>query len=145
MALKASTGLRNAMLEGDPFAFAIASPLIIIYSGTPPATADAAITGSVLSTISADATGDPLTWGVAANGTLPKDPSQVWRGVNTGSGTATHWRMVASDDTGLLSTIERRLQGLCGVAGSDLNMSSINLTSGASQTIDACNVSLPTF
>jgi hypothetical protein len=26
-----------------------------------------------------------------------------------------------------------------------LNMSSVNLTSGATQTIDACNITLPTF
>lgn len=145
MTLKASTGLRNAMLMEGGLKEALVNPVLVIYSGTVPASADAAITGSPLCTVSDNSTGDPLLFGTAAAGTLPKDPAQVWSGLNTGSGTASHFRIVTGTDTGALSTTEVRIQGLCGTAGSDLNMTSVALSAGAPQVIDACNITLPTF
>ncbi|MDQ8046905.1 MAG: hypothetical protein REI11_20035 [Patulibacter sp.] len=147
MTLKASTGLRNSMLSGGSLRSSLGSPLLLIYSGTPPATADAAITGTLLCTISDNSSGDPLNFDDASGGTLPKMAAQVWSGINVASGTATHFRIIDSEfpDDGTASTVQPRLQGLCGTAGADLNMSSVNLTSGAPQTIDAANITLPTF
>jgi hypothetical protein len=145
MALKASTGLRNAMLSAGSLIESIPNPVLIIYGGAEPATADAAATGTPLSTISNNATGAPLAFGAAAGGTLPKDPAQVWSGINTTSGVATHFRIVSGDDDGKASTTQPRLQGKCGTAGVDLNMSSVNLTANAPQSVDAANITLPTF
>jgi hypothetical protein len=65
--------------------------------------------------------------------------------VNAASGTAGYFRFVAVGDTGVLSTTQARLQGTIATAGADLNLSSVNLTSGADQTIDAANFTLPTY
>ena len=83
---------------------------------------------------------------VAAVGdTLSKAPGEVWSGVNTATGTATFYRHVAAGDDGTLSTSAPRLQGEVGTAGKELNLSSINLTSGATQTIDYYSVTQPTL
>ena len=143
MTLKVSTASRNSLVAA--IIAAIPDRVLLILSGAPPATADAAQTGTVLSIISENSTGAPLDFGTAAGGTLPKDPAQVWSGLNGNTGTATHFRIVSGTDTGAASTTEPRLQGTCGTAGADLNLSSVNLVAGAVQTIDAANITLPTF
>lgn len=147
MTLKVSTGLRDAMLGAQGLVAALGSPVLMIYGGTPPATADAAATGTLLCVISDNSAGDPLEFDAPAGGTLPKAAAQVWSGMNVASGTATHFRIVdsAAPDDGTASATQKRLQGTCGTAGADLNMSSVNLTAGAPQTIDASNITLPTF
>jgi hypothetical protein len=145
MALQASTGLRTAMLGSSGLSEQLNLGFINIYSGAPPATADAAVTGTLLCTISNNATATGLTFDAAAAGTLPKKASEVWKGVNAASGTAGYFRFVAVGDTGVLSTTQARLQGTIATAGADLNLSSVNLTSGADQTIDAANFTLPTY
>lgn len=147
MTLKVSTGLRNAMLSTGSLVAGLGSPLIMVYGGTVPATADADVTGTLLCIISLNSTGDPLGFDPATGGTLPKAAAEVWSGTNVASGTATHFRIVDSafPDDGTASTTQMRLQGTCGTAGADLNMSSVNLTAGATQTIDASNITLPTF
>lgn len=145
MALKASTGLRTAMLGTGSLVASIPNPVLIIYGGPEAATADAAATGTPLCTISANSTGAPLQFGAAAAGSLPKDPAQVWSGINSASGTATHFRIVSGTDDGSASTTQPRLQGKCGTAGADINMSSVNLTLNAPQSMDAASITLPTF
>lgn len=147
MTLKVSTGLRNAMLGAQGLVAALGSPLILIYSGAAPASADAAVTGTLLCTISNNSAGTPLAFDAPAGGTVTKAAAQVWSGVNVASGTAAYFRVVnsATPDDGTASTTQIRLQGTCSTAGADLNMSSINLTAGATQTVDACNITLPTF
>lgn len=51
MALRLSTGLRNALAQGMGFAAAMNRGSILIYSGAQPATADAAVTGTLLGTV----------------------------------------------------------------------------------------------
>jgi hypothetical protein len=146
MAAKLSTGARNAILGGSTsFKEAFADGFIKIYSGTPPAAADDAIAGTLLCTISDNAGAGGLDLGAASGGTIPKDSGQVWKGVNAASGTATYFRWVVAGDDGTLSTTQVRLQGTVGTVGADLNLSSVNLTSGADQTIDSGNVTLPTY
>ena len=54
MALKASTGLRNLMLGQNDMRTALKDAVLNIYSGSAPATADAAATGTLLCTITGD-------------------------------------------------------------------------------------------
>lgn len=146
MAIKASTGLRNQLLTTQPLSGALSNGLIEIYSGTPPATADDAVTGTLLCTISVDSSGTGLAFDTAAvNGVLLKSPTQTWSGVNAASGTATYYRHVTQSDSGISSTTDVRIQGTIGVAGADMNMTSVNLVSGATQTVDYYSVGLPTF
>lgn len=146
MAFKTSTGLRKAMLDTDPLANILAGGLIKIYSGAVPADADAAVTGTLLCTISLNSTGTGINFDAAAVGSvLSKDPSEIWSGVNAATGAASYYRHVAAGDTGVLSTTQARIQGAIGVAGAEMNLSSTSLTSGATQTIDFYSVALPTL
>ena len=143
MALKSSTGLRNKLLDTGSLKTTLALGSIKIYSGTPPASADDAIGGgnTLLCTITVNSGATGLSMAAAAvNGVLSKLTTDVWSGVNAASGTASFYRHVAAGDTGASSTTEARLQGLVAVAGAELNLSSVNLTAGATQTIDYYSV-----
>jgi uncharacterized alpha-E superfamily protein len=146
MALQASTGLRNKLLDTNSLKTVMALGSIKIYSGAVPANADAAVTGTLLCTITLNSTATGLSMAAAATaGVLEKLSSETWSGVNAASGTATYYRHVAAGDTGALSTTEARLQGLVAVVGSEMNLSSTTLTSGATQTLDFYSVQLPTL
>lgn len=143
MALIVSTAMRNQLLDGGSLKDALASSLIFIYSGAPPANADSAVTGVLLTTISVNSTGTGVNLGDAVDGAIPKEPSEAWSGVNVATGTAGYFRWGTADDDGTLSTAFARLQGTCGLAGADLNMSSVNLVASATQTIDAATIAMP--
>lgn len=143
MTLKVSTGLRNQLLDGGSLKAALAGGLIKIYTGPVPASADDAVTGTLLTTVSLAGSGTGIDLGVAAGGTIPKDPSQSWSGINVATGTAVYFRHVAAGDDGTLTATSKRLQGTCGTAGADLNMSSVNLVANAPQVIDAANFTMP--
>lgn len=146
MANKVSTGLRDAMLASDSLKGMLDGGKIRIFGGTAPVTADDAETGTLLCEISVNSTGDGITMDTyAVSGVLMKNPAEVWSGVNTATSTATHYRHVAVGDTNGLSTTEARIQGTVGLSGADLNLSSVNLVSGATQTIDYYSIALPTL
>ena len=143
MPLKASTGARNVTVAA--IIAAIPDRVLVIYGGPEPDTAVAAVTCTPFCTVSGNATGAPLLFAAAASGSLPKDPSQIWSGINIASGTATHFRIVSGTDDGTASLTQPRLQGKCGTASADLVMSSVNLTLNAPQSVDAASITLPTF
>ena len=147
MSIKLSTGLRNGLLDTNDFKTALDGGFLYIYDGTPPADADAANSGNtLLCTISVDGLGvTGLGFDTAAaSGVLSKDPAETWQGTNAATGTATFFRWTESGGTPAgASTTEQRIQGTVGVAGADLNLSSVSLTISAVQTIDFFNVSLP--
>lgn len=146
MTLKASTGLRSKLLDTNPLKTIMAASFIKIYTGAEPATADAAVTGTLLCTISINSTGTGVNFDTAAvAGVLSKAPAEVWSGVNAAGGTAGYYRHVAAGDDGTLSTTQARLQGSVATAGGELNLSSTTLTNGATQTIDYYSVTLPTL
>ena len=148
MALKASTGLRNKLLDTGSLKSILAAGFIKIYAGTIPASADDAIPGgaTLLCTISINSTGTGINFDTAAvGGTLSKAPGEVWSGVNAAGGTATFYRHVEAADDGTASTTQARLQGTVGTAGAELNLSSVNLVNGATQTVDYYSVTQPTL
>lgn len=148
MALKASTGLRSKLLDTNPLKTIFAAGFIKMYAGTVPATADDAIPGgaTLVNTISINSTGTGINFDTAAvAGTLSKAPAEVWSGVNAATATVTFYRHVAVGDDGTLSTTQARLQGTIGTAGADMNLSSVNLTNGATQTVDYYSVTQPTL
>jgi len=121
--------------------------LIKVFSGTPPASADAAQTGTVLWTISANGAGTGLTW-TSASGEISKAGGAVWQGATT-AGTATYFRVIGSADTGALSTTEPRIQGSVGVsATSDMVLSSTTFVTDAAtnaRVLGAASFVLPTL
>lgn len=144
MTIQVSTALANAMLLSNPFKTTMAAGFIKIYSGSPPTNGDAAVTGTLLCTISISSGGTGINMDVtAAAGVLAKAPAETWSGVNAATGTAGYFRHVAAGDTGVLSTTQPRLQGLVGTVGSDLNLTSVSLVAAATQTVDFYTVALP--
>lgn len=143
MTMKISTGARNKLMDTGSMRSVFAAGFIKIYSGTPPADADAAVTGTLLVTISISSGGTGINFDTsAASGVLSKAPAETWSGV-CAAGTAGYFRHVAAGDTGVSSTTEARMQGGVATLGSDLNLSSVTLVGGATQTIDFYSVTLP--
>lgn len=154
MAISISTYLRNYLLDGGSLEAAFNDSCIVIYSGTVPASADAAVTGNILAVIT-EAASASLTFATAASGSMTKS-SNTWSGTITGSGTqtATHWRLVSrttpADGTGVTdwgmsadTTSYPRVQGTIGTSGADGNLSSTSLTNGGIQYIDYFSIGIP--
>jgi len=145
MAIQLSTGLRNAILASGSVKDTLDLGFIKIYGGTAPADANQAENSAqLLCTISVASGGTGITFDAAAsNGTLLKNSSEVWSGIVGLTGEATHYRHVAASDTGAVSSTEPRIQGTIGISGEDMNLSSVNLQNGATQTIDYYVVAMP--
>ena len=147
MTLKASTGLRNKLMDTAPLRTVLNLGFVKIYAGAAPATADDAIgAATLLCTLSNDSTGTGLTFEAAASaGNLVKKASEVWSGINVAGGVATFYRHVAVGDTAASSATEARVQGAVGLSGADMNMTSTTLSNGATQTLDFYLLNLPTL
>lgn len=144
MTAKISTGLRTHMVSAiaNAVGAAIASPVIKVYSGPEPTSADDAATGTLLFTVTGPSAA-ALAFEVAAGGTLSKSASQVWAGTGLASGTAGYFRLQEASDDGTLSTTAKRAQGACGTAGQQLNMTSTSVANGAPQTVDSGGITQP--
>lgn len=138
MAQKMSTGLCNKLLDTDCFREIFDLGFVKIYSGTVPATADAALGGAtLLCTVSINSTGTGLEFAATASGgVLAKDSGDTWSGTNAATGTASFYRLVAVGDDGTSSSTQARVQGTIGTGGSDMNVGSTTLTSGQPFTLN---------
>jgi hypothetical protein len=142
MTIRLSTGLRNALAGTTGFAAAMANGVIEIYSGSQPATADSAVTGTLLGTVTLNSgaftPGSPtngLTFAAAAGGAVSK--SGVWSFNGSANGTAGWFRFKGNAvDAGGISTTALRLDGSVAVSGSDLSLTNITVATGAPNTID---------
>jgi hypothetical protein len=121
--------LRNGVLE--------------IYSGSQPASADVAESGTKLLrvTISSGAfvagtATNGLNIAAATSGVSAKETAEVWSGVGLAAGTAGWFRYYANDYTTGASTSAVRFDGSCGVSSGDLQMSSLTVAVGATNTVD---------
>jgi len=99
-------------------------------------------TWSVTSAVVAAVRVNTLQFGNPAAGAIAKN-ADVWSGVGLVAGTAGYFRLVTSLDGGLLSTTDSRIQGTISTSGADLNMSSLNIALGATQTIDTFQLTHP--
>lgn len=146
MALKLSTGLRNAMLDSSNLRTTMNGGLIKVYDGTVPATADAALSGNtLLCTFSLNSTGAGINFDTAAvDDTLSKAPAEVWAGNPAATGTGTFYRHVAVGDDGTLSTTQARIQGELG-AGNEMLLATNVFTVGVNRALDAYSITFPTL
>lgn len=150
MAVRFSTGLRNAMLGATGFSGALETGVIYIYTGNQPATADAAATGTLLGIVtkdggawSAGTATNGLEFAAAANGAVDKEPAHVWKFTGLATGTAGWFRFVGNAaDAGGTSTTLPRLDGACGVGSGDLALSSLSIATGVPMTIDTFSLAL---
>jgi hypothetical protein len=150
MALRVSTGLRNAMLGTGSFKSIMQNGVIRVFSGVQPSSADDAEAATQLLEITvssgaftAGTATNGLNLGSAADGAISKSTSETWSGTATVTGTAGWFRYYANDLTTGASTTAARFDGSVATSGAQLNMSSTTITSGATTTIDSFRVALP--
>lgn len=145
MTLKLSTGLRTDTLSAGSVKSLLDGGFIDIYSGPVPNSADDSIGSAVLMCrISTDGAGTGLTLSpTSVSGVLVKDAEDVWIGTKLQTGTPTFYRHVAADDDGTASQTAPRIQGSVGLAGEQMNLSSINFITSETQTIDHYAFAIP--
>lgn len=94
-----------------------ASGFLRIYSGTPPATADTALSGN---TLLAELPLSTTAFGAAASGVLTAN-SITDEASAPATGTATFFRLVTSAGVAIV-------QGSVGTSGADLNLNTVSIT-----------------
>jgi hypothetical protein len=145
MALSISTGLRNGILDASALNALLETGEIRIFSGSAPADADAAQTGTLLVTINTSTgSGFDLKFQLtAAAGVLSKQ-TNTWDGVAVDTGVAGYFRYYADKtDPGTATTTEVRIQGAVATSGAELNMSNTSITAAATTTIDTFDITMP--
>lgn len=149
MSFKASTGFINSVLATGSVKDLLDTMIMKVYGGAEPTSADAESTGTanVLWTIK-DGT-DVLNWTLNTDVSPPvleKASTDTWSGA-TAAGTATYFRILATNDSEGSSTSDARLQGTVGAtlsADTDLYVSSTTFTTGT-KTLASFSVSIPLF
>lgn len=156
MALHFSTGLKNQMLsavkgEIADSTYSLKNGCLWIYSGSQPATADAAATGTALLKITVSS--GAFVHGTATNGldfdapvagVLNKAAAEVWSGAGLADGTAGWFRFVGNptDDLGVTTTLPR-IDGRVSTSGAEMTLSTLSIVTGATVTIDSFAMNLP--
>mgnify|MGYP003609399883 CR=1 FL=1 len=142
MTARFSTGLRNNLADSLGFAASFDAGVMEIYTGTQPASADAAVSGTLLGTVTLASgpfvPGSPtngLTFAAASGGSVSK--SGTWSFVGIAAGTAGWFRLKANAvDAGGISTTAVRMDGSIGASGANLNLSNLSIAVGAPVTCD---------
>lgn len=119
--------------------------LIDIYTGSQPAAADDASTGTKLVTVSVGGDGTGATFEASAtDGVLEKTAAETLSGTAVATGTAGWFRLRRKADTGTASSAtEQRIDGTCGTSGQQMNLGSLTITSGAPFVLSTLSVTLP--
>lgn len=147
--IRLSTRLRDNLAGALGFAATFANGVIEIYTGSQPATADSAVSGTLLGTVTLNSgaftPGSPtngLTFAAASGGSVSK--SGVWSFNGIATGTAGWFRFKGNAaDAGAASTTLPRMDGSIAVSGADMNLSNIAITIGAPSTIDSFTYAQP--
>jgi hypothetical protein len=143
-----STGLVNNLVGATGFAATFERGIMEIYSGTQPASADAAPTGVLLGVVTLNSGAftpgvvtNGLTFGAPVDGVVSK--TGVWSFNAIATGTAGWFRLKANAlDNNTLSTTLPRLDGSIAASGADLNFRT-DLAIGAPTTIDSFSWTQP--
>lgn len=149
MTVRLSTKVRDNLAGTTGFAATFANGVIDIYSGTQPASADAAITGTLLGRVTlnsgaftAGTATNGLTFAAASGGSVSK--SGVWGFNGVDNGTAGWFRLKGNAlDSNALSTVLPRVDGSIATSGADMNLSNIVIAIGAPNTIDSFSFQIP--
>lgn len=125
MAISIRTTLRNTRLDTITTDIGVSGTLRI-YDGTPPASANAALSGNVLlATLTCSAT----FAAAAASGVLTANA--ITSGTAAATGTASFFRLLRPDGTTVV------LQGTVGTSGQDLNLNSVSIVSGGTVSVSS--------
>jgi hypothetical protein len=146
-----STGLRQAMLNATGFKAGLANGCLFLYTGSQPASADAAVTGSLA--VKVTLASGAFVFGTATNGinfdapvagVINKAAAETWSGVGLINDTIGWFRFCANPaDVFGVSTTLLRMDGSVGVGGADLNLGTVAARIGAPLTIDTFQWTMP--
>ena len=154
MAVRLSTGLVNALAGGgvgdgslkDVFVNAV----IAVYTGTQPATADAAETGTLLGYITVGSgeftpgsATNGLNWDAAVAGICAKPAATEWSITPIADGTAGWCRLYDNSRTTGASSTAVRMDFSCGVGVGDLRWSSSAFEEDVKMTLDTLSLQQP--
>lgn len=150
MAEKFTTGFVNSLME--QFIQDFQNGVLVLYSGTQPASADDAETSEPLGVITNG--GGAFTAGSPANGlnfeptpvtgTASKAAGETWTGTALRDGTATWFRFYDNSYTTGASENAKRFDGRVSTgSGTELQLANVNMTKDGKVTINAFPVSLP--
>jgi hypothetical protein len=148
-----AAGTLVAVAQGGSLKDVMKDGVIYIYSGAQPTSADAAVQGTLLMTVTvssgawvAGAFGNGLEFeNDPTDGVIEKN-SEVWSSVAVATGTAGWFRFCGNaTDAGLASTVLPRIDGNLGTSGADLVMPSTAITLGRTYTIDDFAITLPSY
>jgi hypothetical protein len=128
VAVSMATALLTAMDAGT-------AAVIEIYSGTAPADADAAITGTLLASLTCSATSGT----VAASGNFGRITLNAITSDSSAdaTGTATHFRIKTQTGGTVI------LQGLVGTSVSDMNLNTVAITAGSTVSLSSGTIDVP--
>jgi len=145
MAIRLSTGFRQALLGTQGLKEILDGGVIDIYSGSQPSSADYTETGTKLLRISSTCgTGisDGLRFGTSAAGVLPLT-TPAWEGTVIADGVAGWFRFYGTGGTSGSSSSQIRLDGAVGISGSDMDISHTNLVTATKLSILTFNITEP--
>ena len=154
MAVRLSTGLANALAGGGAgdgsFKDIFANAVIVIRTGTQPATADAAEAGAVIGMITvnggafaAGVATNGLNWDAAVDGVCAKPAAEEWAIIPSARGTAGYGRLYTNDMTTGASATAIRMDLACGVGAGELRFSSTSLTATVKSIVNSLNITVP--
>ena len=145
MAWKISNRILNQMLAG--IKAELQDGVILIYSGSQPASANDAPSGTLLGRVTVNAgawtAGQPtngLEFGTPTGRQIQKSASETWQFAGLADGQAGWFRFVgnAADSEALdASETYPRIDGRIATSGADMNLSNISIVIGAITTIDS--------
>jgi len=148
MAERLSTGFADAVNAVGSVKAVMANSVIHVFSGTQPATADAAETGGLLMILTesggafvSESPTNGLNMDVSTDGVLAKDATETWQGVGlaaASTGTVAGWfRWYANTVVTGISTTGVRLDGAIGSSGSyEMQMSNTTIVEGGPSTVN---------
>jgi hypothetical protein len=122
MAIKLAASTRNARLDAIETEVGTGA-VLKIRTGSAPADVATADSGSVLVTITLDS-----DW-MAAASSGSKAKAGTWSGTASGTGTAEHFRIYASNGT------TQKIQGTVGQGSGDLSLDNTSIASGQTVTV----------
>ena len=128
MTIRFNTAMRDAMVT--TLTGAIGNSTLSIYTGSQPATADGAATGTKLVDITINGFNTP-----PATGSATLNTSTPNTGTAVATGTAGWGRIVGGAG--------ERIDGTVGTSGTDFTINSTSITNGATVTLTAMTVTQP--
>ena len=139
MAVRLSTGARNAILDSGLNTLFDTNGAINIYTGSQPASANDDVSGTLLATLTFSA-----DWiGAASSGTSTLAAITSDTNVDA-SGTAGWFRIYnVSEAVGGSSTTKKRIDGAIGTSGSDINFNTVTFVAGGTAAISSLTITLP--